>query len=268
MCIIRNSRGSLNKSKSLISRITLFFGFLPQRVLPLRRIKINKIKSPIYIEFIGASSVGKTTLYRQLYNVLGKCCLDIKQFVGLNSVDGHIEKYISDDSFYQILANERIEMVKNIYANHSPYNKLNAFRTATNIINEDAIVHFYNKNNIILSEEGLFQFFSNGFELLYHYDKDKFTELIKNRGYVFCYASPKVIAERVHLRRNKTGHIWFGHKVSNDDELLSVIKSNLEEKERLKNILKKYVPILEINTESSLLVNQQKIVDFINKFNK
>jgi len=253
----------LKKYKKIISRIMLPLGVTLQRVPPLRRMKFfKKDTAPLYIEFVGASAVGKTTLYRKLYRWYGVEWIDIKHFVTLHADKLKGELY-NLAPFYQDLASWRINDILTKENAIRPIEQLGAFRTAYSIIREDALIYQYNTNDIILSEEGLFQFFSGGIDSLFDNSLDEFKKLLRGRAMVHCYASVEVIAERIQKRQEKSQHLWFGHKVATSEELFQVIQRSLDEKRELINRLKKFIPVLEINTEDSLISNEKKIRDFI-----
>jgi|SRR5690554_3048660 len=256
----------IKKVKKLISRITLLFGFTIQKVPALRlfNFKSKGLLNPVYIEFIGASAVGKTTLYRKLNKKYIRKWLDIRQFAALNS-HKNIEELIGPSSFYHDLANSKISITVENSVKSTGYDKLKSFYLASNAMKQDAYINYFNKKHTILSEEGLLQFYSEGVIKLFNENREKLIDLLNRRAIIYCYASPEIIVQRVLLRKEKTGHLWQGHKVSSEDELLRAVKRTLDEKEKLINIVKEFVPVLKINTAQSTASNLKEIHSFIER---
>lgn len=251
------------KYKHLVTHFTLPFGFTLQRVPKLKHFFRNKNKRPIYIEFIGPSGVGKTTLYRYLNRGMFLKWYDIKHFYLFNSTKIS-EKKIAEVNIYQHLAASRYNENKDSNLSLNYINKLNSLRTGYNIIREDAANYFYNEKDIILSEEGIVQFYTVGVNDLLHKNKIDIKNFLTNRAYIYCIASNETIFKRIKKRECQTGHRWSGHNLKSEEELYQVIKNNLEEKEQLVKKLKAFIPVLEINTENPLEFNKKKIIEFIN----
>src|SRR5699024_8263577 len=147
---------SLRKYKRFLAGFTLPLGFIVQRVPPMRRFKPSDKGNPVYIEFIGASGVGKTTLYKQIIKKYNAEWIDIRHFEALKShkmKDGLIDSL----AIYQDLARYKVDEILEGEEKILPGDKLGACRTSYNIIMQDALVYLFNKQDVILSEEGLFQ---------------------------------------------------------------------------------------------------------------
>ncbi len=250
--------------KKIIAKMTLPLGFTIRRVTPLRRFQFfqEKKPTPVYIEFVGGPAVGKTTLYRQLNKKPLVEWIDPKHFSTMHYDKVNV-KLQDPKSFYQYLASWRINHLASARSLLQPTDRLEGCSSSYNVLREDALIHVYNKKDLILSEEGIFQFFSGGIGSLRDDDRESFELLMQRRAIVYCVASVEAIASRIEKRRQSGGTNWYGHNTSTHEELLRVIQQTLNEKDALISILKEYIPVLEIDTENSLRDNERKIRTFI-----
>lgn len=248
--------------RRIINKLTLFFGFFIQRIPSLKSLPLLTNRNPVYIEFIGASGVGKSTLFEKVMNKSWKKWMSIKHFEVL-----YRQKLKSRDfdkqPLYQELALYRINEVVSAQDEILPFDMLEACSSGYNTISLDALVHLYNKESIVISEEGLLQFNSNAIKHLITSDKNSMKSLLNNRAVVYCYTSPEIVVDRILKREMETGNIWFKHKGLSKDELYKVVSDNIEEKHNLIKVLEKHIPILYIDTNEDLKNNRKKVIDFI-----
>lgn len=247
--------------KIILKKITLPLGFTLGSTPKLKRFSICKrINKPVYIEFVGASGVGKSTMYKKISKGYCNNWLDILHFEELYS--DKIADLINElPSYYNELAKSRFDYVSN--GTDSYIEKLNALRTGYNILMRDGLLHLLNKESVVVSDEGLLQFYSKGVINLERYNKKDFLKLIKNRKIVYCYAPADVIVERIIERQSKLGHLWFKHKGKSRETLLEVVNDNNKRINLMISIVENYIPVLRINTNEQDSVNINLIQSFI-----
>jgi|SRR5690554_840522 len=251
------------KYKKLFKGITLPLGFSLVGIPKLKRLfLIKKIKQPIYIEFIGVSGVGKSTLYKYVNKGLYKNWLDIRHFEEFNS--DKVQDLIGNlPLYYNELGKYRINMV--LKGEESHVEKLNAFRTGYNILKRDALLHLLNKKDIVMSDEGILQFYLDGIINLYKENKDDFLTLLKNRAVIYCYAPSEVVVNRIMDRKNKRGHLWYKHKEMSYQELIEFTQGSQKKIEDMVSILEEFIPVLKVDTTDHFKVSKQKILSFISE---
>lgn len=246
--------------------ITLPFGFTVRRIRPLKPLQFlrarRKSPVPVYVEFVGAPAVGKSTLYTHLNKRHRVEWMDIKHFSHFHYDKPNVGLQ-GAGSPYQYLAEWRLAHLVGDSSTLRPVDRLEGCSSSFNVLREDALVHLHNKRDVILSEEGIFQFFGKGIGSLYSDNFEQFNSILSRRAIVYCVASPDLIVQRIRKRKMANATSWYGHNVSTAEELYRSVKDTLDEKSALIELLRKYIPVLEINTEDSLGENEKKIRAFI-----
>lgn len=249
--------------KKIVFQIAKCFGFSIHRN---RYVKLQSYSDakPLYVEFVGVSGVGKTTLFKNLNKNKRKTdWIHSRQFV-LAKHDMSIKDQISSVSFYQDLIENKVEQIVN--KTYQPFDQLDLFKYNYYIIRDDALAYLYNKHHTLLCEDGLLHNFGSGIESVYRKDYEKFKVILRNRAVVYCYASAEVVAGRILKRKNEIGELRPQHKkVGAVETLIETERVALDKMEQFVNILKEQIPVLKINTEDAWELNKQKIDRFISE---
>jgi shikimate kinase len=250
--------------KQIIKKITNKLGFEVRKIKTKKEIKLVPLNRPIYVEFVGISGVGKTTLYREVKKQRGKKAkwIDVREFLGS-------QKYpLKEELFgkYQEIIDYKIKYIVN--KSFSALDKMKLISFFYKNISEEIIVNYYNKNTTVIFEDGMLHNFSDALNYVYNSNKELFLELIKDRIVVYCYSTPETIANQIIKRKNE-GALRPQHKVSSFEELVEKQKQSLKNKEQFINILKEnHVPFLMINTSDDIESNAKKVNAFISSLQK
>lgn len=223
--------------------------------------KIIKNGKPIYIEFMGASGVGKSTLYTKILK-RNRDWYSPNEFIRKNQLK--IEKSpIDDNSIYNQIAEQKLKQL--IYQNISDVDKFRIAHWGYKTLIDDFLINRFNKDSIILSEEGLLHNFgdilvSSQLSL----DNNTFKTLLENRFLIYCYSESNNIARQIKKRQEETGRLVSHHKTDSAEKLIIIIEKEIKEKEAILTFLERYnVPILKINTSEDIHQNLEKINTFI-----
>src|SRR5690554_1490183 len=254
----------------MINKINLFlykfFGYrLTKTQTGFEVKKISKTQTkPLYIEFVGAFGVGKTTLFNNLNNERNKSWVVASDYIYLNRKMINREIIESAGFYYQELA--KYCMVDLMERKILPTDKMSKFNFLHSKLLEEIFILLNNKEFTIINDDGFLHNCTNAFIKLYNYDKALFEQSIKHRIVVYCYTSPDVLANQILKRQKETGFLSIFHTHENLTELINKQKVFLDEKRELISLLKKYNrPILNINTSDPLEENCRKVKEFILK---
>lgn len=235
--------------------------------IKLTRAKIRKVyktkKNPIYVEFVGIAGVGKTTLYNTVFEEIKKEWRNIHELQRIFK-EHNDSKAIESSLRYQKLADYKMESLKS--REISGLDKMNIVKYFHSVLVADSIMHIYNKDYDIISEEGLIHNFGESIYKLFTTNKEETKNLMKNRAVIYCKTSPEIVADRILERQKKTGVLLPQHKVCSYDELVSLQKKSLALKHQFIDFLSEYgIPVLSIDTSNSMIENVIKTKSFLSE---
>lgn len=227
-----------------------------------RQIDFHKTSRPFFIDFMGPSGVGKTTLFNEVYKQRSKNLdwITPEEFV-------HNKKFTFSDivsSFHQDILEFKINEILR-QKTFRTSDKLGLLDFINKIIRKEVIINHYNQNQKIVFEDGFFHVF--GFEIKELVEKDfkTYQGFIQNRALVFCYTEPENLVENI-LKRSKTDWVRTQHKNLSKEELLIQEEKTLEQRRELAYFFRdQNLPFLEIHTFENLKENAKKVNDFIEK---
>lgn len=224
--------------------------------------EFRKLSQPISIEFIGVSGVGKSTAFQNFMK-------QQKIYPSLNEFKKLIHRpntqtILDNKEIYQLLAKKRWENIGN--QNISETDKFRIAHWNYLTLLDDALVQKYNQNYGVISDEGILHNFSDEILDLAKENSDLISGFLENRAVVYCYSSAEMILNQIRKRENESGRVVAHHKNLTDEELIELIKNELEQKEQLIDLLKQQeVKVLSIDTSIDLDENIQLITQFIEK---
>ena len=216
---------------------------------------------PLYIEFVGVSGVGKTTLFNYFKKKTNINWIDISCFVYRNN-----NKFINFDKFenHQLLAHNKLLKVSQ--EDHLPFDKLQLLNFFYSVLRDDILVKELNVNETVISEEGLIHNFGDNILNMENIKTFDLDSLLSKRAFVYCYSTPEKVAKQILLRKDITGKLLPQHKNLTESMLVSAQRLALQEKSLLINYLqKRNVPVILIDTGNDLNENFREISNFILK---
>jgi len=223
-----------------------------------------KLDKPLYVEFIGASGVGKSTLYSELRKNK-KTWLEVREFMKMNPVNSNI--IFDRQEIYQRIAALKLELISNQKLEAT--DKFRIIHWGYRTLIEDTAISRFNQNATVISEEGLLHNFGDVIELLSDTNELNLKEIIKNRAIIYCYNSAENIVNHIKNRESTTGRIVSHHKNKTDEELLQIIQQELKNKETFVKFLEaNQLPVLKINTSQDFQENLNKAIHFIENLQK
>lgn len=214
---------------------------------------------PLYIEFIGASGVGKTTLYKALEEnkTTDDHWIERKQYL-----KRHKSTEENKNRIYQYLAERKFEKI--MARDYPLSDKLDVLSFFFRNLNEEIRTFSQNEHYTIICEDGLFHNFGDCIAELYHENSKQFNELIKDRAIIFCNSNLENSVLQIQKRQSESGEIRPQHKDVELNILTEKQKVTLESKVKFAELLRNSgVPVLEINTADTLPANAQKVHEFI-----
>ncbi len=248
--------------KRYIQRLLIrSFGYQLIKLYPPRKIKLIAREEPLYIDFIGVSGVGKSTLYTEIcrQKIHRESWVEVKDFIG-SLRDYSLPKQI--DPVYQKILERKFQIINEDYELEELIEFMNFyFRN----MKEDIIAHAYNnKNYTIVMEDGLFHNFADSIYDLHIKQQIDLSRLIKNRAVIYCYNTPEEIAKRIMSRQKEIDELRPQHRRLPMDELIHEQQRELSKSRRyIEILLENSVPVLEVNTSDDKIENARKVNIFI-----
>lgn len=222
---------------------------------------------PTYVELIGVSGVGKSTLYEKL-KIRNREWITLNEFKAKLSKSHHqLRSELDKEDIYQILSDYKFKSIEK-----SKILATDRFRVAYwNYLNllDDLLIKNYNVNDIILSDEGLLHNFSKEYLVAFNSKmSNNINDFLKNRAIIYCYTDVNLIVNQIKKREEELGHIISYHKNLSLNELKDYVSSDLLEKEKFISSLETNgVPVLRICTNQNFEDINYKIKHFIKKIN-
>lgn len=243
-------------AKKVFSKIKDYLSF------PANKKTCKIYNRPLYIEFIGISGVGKSTIFNELSKYEENYCT-LFNFIKQNR-NIIIDNLIDKDSIYENLAKKQWNIIQNKDVLNSDKFRIAHWNYKTLI--EDAKVVKYNKNHLIISDEAILHNFQEAFLEIKEENPKAFKDFLKNRAIVHCFSSKEKILAQIQQREDETGRIVSHHRGKSMEELADLVENELKEKEKFVEILRLYnLPILEIDTQNTIEHNLKEIKNFINQ---
>ena len=225
--------------------------------------RVDKIKgNPVYVEFVGVPGVGKTTLYKNVFNKVKENWRDIHEFqrIFIKHAEG---KAVESLLCYQELAQHKIQSIET--RNYSGIDQMKLVKYFHTVLIADSLVFLFNNDYNVMSEEGLIHNFGDSLLALSKGNKEEFENLMKHRAVVYCHAPAEIVAKRILEREEKTGRLLPQHKVDSFDKLVNLQKKSLEQKHQLIDFLPIYdIPFLSIDTSNPMSENVNQVLHFLN----
>lgn len=226
--------------------------------------RVDKINGePLYVEFVGVPGVGKTTLYRNVFDEVKKKWRDIHEFqrIFIEHADGQA---VESQPCYQELAQHKMQSLES--RNYSGIDQMKIVKYFHSVLIADSLVYLFNNDYNVLSEEGLIHNFGESLLELFKNNKKEFENLMKHRVVIHCHAPADIVAKRILEREKKTGGLLPQHKVNSFAELVNMQKKSLELKQQFIDFLSKHgIPILSIDTSNPMTENVAQVKHFLTK---
>lgn len=221
-------------------------------------------KHPLYVEFVGTSGVGKSFLSRSLLKEEEGWWFSENYVYKKRIKNADFLRLLNENGLYQELSQRRMNEILKYSA--SPTDKLISLKNVYQCLRKDLLIEHLNQDELIVSDEGLVQYFALEIEKLIDEDrfKEELTALFKNRIVIYCYARPETITERIQKRKEETGRIVARHETRGAGELLELTaKESAEYRSAIESLKKWNLPVLMVDTEGSLKHNLEGIKEFI-----
>ena len=232
----------------------------------LKRAKIRRVAKvkgePIYVEFVGVPGVGKTTLYENVFKEVKRKWRNIHELQKLlyKHTDG---KAVESQSYYEGLAQNKMQSLGS--RNYSGIDQMKIVKYFHSVLVADSLVHLFNTDYNIMSDEGLIHNFGEGIFELFNSNNEEFKSLMKQRAVIYCQTSAEIVAKRILEREEKTGRLLPQHKVESLEELINLQKKSLELKQLFIDFLSNHdIPVLSLDTSNPMNDNVEQVKHFLN----
>lgn len=221
---------------------------------------------PFIIEFIGPSGVGKTTLCKELLRTRGagdrwrSASEALRYGGGERSEDDTVNKK------YEQLLQLKLEQVCTM---NSPYairfEVLSYFHRV--VVQEKEFNRELAKADVVL-DEGICHNFMEELLKLHELDPVSLAALIAKRIVINCVGNPSNVVARIRSREAQ-GRLMALHREKDNDELLAMIKLEMEQKKELVRVLREFhVPCLEVDVSKALHHNVREIRAFLHEHDR
>lgn len=256
----------LEKLKLKIRTVFQYFGYDFIKLTPKRKInKRYETETPLLIEFVGTSCVGKSTLYKGLKKkarrgwVFGDALY--------NSVV-HDKKptFLNDNSVYQYFAKQKIETI--LAKDYRDTDKLRELHVYYKSLLKDAVINHYSGKQTVILDEAIIKTSRPQTIEFFEQDQKLFSDFVKNRAVIYCFAPPEIIADRIIKRGKERDYTTPGNRNKTRRELIERQRHQLNVCDELITILEKHVPVLNVNTTDRKSENMKKTTHFIKRLER
>jgi len=215
------------------------------------------------IEFVGASGVGKTTLFNQLIRLRD----DDDRWIPVSELlqRRELSRGRGDqvDDAYEKLFDLKMRSVYDW--DLGSVDKGLVLGWCHRLVMVDATISSVGTGSHVILDEGLLQHFGDAMMDLHGQCPDSVDRLLANRAVVYCWATPQLITERI-FHRQKQGSIWVLHQGLTREELLEFNARSLARKAALGRFLRERgVACLDVEASDDLEANAQRVRDFVGK---
>ena len=213
------------------------------------------------IEFVGASGVGKTTLFSELIRVRD----DDDRWIPVSELldQRELSRMRGDqvDDAYEKLFDLKISSVYDW--DLGSLDKGLVLGWCHRLVMIDATINSVETDSHVILDEGLLQQFGDAVMDLHGQCADSVDRLLANRAVVHCWATPQIITERI-FSTQRQGSTWVLHQGLTRDELLECSTRSLARKAALVRFLRERgVAYLDVETNDDLETNVQRVRSFV-----
>lgn len=210
------------------------------------------------VEFVGASGIGKSTLFH-----LAKEKLSVQWKFSYPNVDfkGDVFDEKISKIHWNLLKNKSTNVDNLLFADLRKLQLTSYFNRV--LLNNLMMVDENNQQGFFI-DEGLCHNFSKELQEL---NDDELSIILRNRFLIYVKTDdPLIVVSQIRKRSNEGGHTVYHHNGLNDSQLLDLVVHSMKQFESFfKRVEKIRVPFCCIKIEDGLEVNTCKIVQFENK---
>lgn len=229
-----------------------------KEITQLYRITPNR---ELYVEFIGISGVGKTTLYSKWRENMrkGLTWIGADDYINLFKSKSTVKPA---NNFYQVIIDKKYELYKD--KKYDLPTTLRLMRFFFKKIEEEIFITETNLNYTVAMEDGIFHCFEDCLINLNKTHRKEVEKLLKNRICIYCYADPKDIVNHIGKRKQIINRLLPQHRNKNREQLLAFVKNAIQEEQVFLALLQSLnVPILKIKTTDNPEENIKRIDEFV-----
>lgn len=224
-----------------------------------RKRDISKLKSfdrPFYVELIGVSGVGKSTLYKQLRDkfIEENNWAEVKDFVYSGTFEFPDQNRVSP--VYKQIFDKKFSIIADQYGIEDQITFMSFF---VRNIREEIIAKYNNSRYCLIAEDGFLFNYWDAIHELYRNSRLP-AELTGNTAVVHCYNSAENVTAQVFKRMETTNEIRPYHRHQSYTEIMNAQVSELERMSRYVDFLEANgLRILRIDTSEDISLNAEKI---------
>lgn len=245
--------------KKILQRIFSVLGYtIVKKSNKKKSLSVQPTKR-LFIEFVGPSGVGKTTVFRELqkHNLTNRW-IGVSTFIR-SLKDKSLALDPASEAVYSEVLNLKRESI------HSQFSfpiSVSLMQFFYGNLKEELLAREYNSEYTLIMEDGFFHNFGSAIMDFISKNEVAFQPFLVDRAVVYCTNSAQEIAKQIQ-KRNLTSPRAYQNKKSLE-ELEKMTQPVIDRNEKFVNYLKsKGVPVLYINTGDDLKDNGVKIKEFI-----
>lgn len=228
----------------------------PSSAGPVRRHGTGR---PLFIDLIGGSGVGKSTLYAAMERQRGNRWLSPAEVLARNPA-AIGDRHVPTDHLSLIQA--KLDTIASTGFN--AWSRMSLIAFYRNNLLQELRVRAAHTDATVVFEDGLLHNYSVELAALHDADPAAFRRLVAGRAVVHCHLAPEENAHRIRQREQAIGQVRPQHQVGSFAELVAVAARAAAERKRLAELLAAAgVPMLHICTSDSLEGNVRQVNAFI-----